>query len=251
MAYYVDAHSHVWTQDTASYPFKAGVTLENSGSFTIPSWTADELLETAASVGVGRAVLIAHGGIYGWDNSYMIESARAYPDQLRVVGAIDVDTLSPSEVESAMRELLPLQRVTGFRIERLCDKGDPAWLQSPGMDTMWRVAAETGQAVCAMMHPEDIDNINAMCERFPDTTVVLDHMASVGENVRFGGTGVVERSDTEMLVGLARHPNVYVKISAFYALGGGEAPYHDLIPLIERLLSACEPLARAFHRTST
>lgn len=127
---------------------------------------------------VRRAVLIAHGGIYGFDNTYMIESAAAYPDQLRVVAAIDVDKLSPEDVEAAMWDLLP-QRVTGFRIERLCDKGNPAWLHSPGMDAMWRVAAETGQAVCAMMHPEDIEHIDVMCERFPDTIVVLDHLASV------------------------------------------------------------------------
>ena len=38
----------------------------------------------------------------------------AHPEQLRVVGAIDVETLSPAEVEAAMWELLP-QRVTGFR----------------------------------------------------------------------------------------------------------------------------------------
>lgn len=68
---------------------------------------------------------------------------------------------------------------------------------------------------------------------------VNDGSKQVGENVRFGGTGVVEQSDVEKLVGLARHPNVYVKISAFYALGMGEAPYHDLIPLIGQLLDAC------------
>lgn len=181
--YYVDAHSHVWSVDTGSFPYKAGVAAHNA-SFTTPSWSTQELLQTAASVGVRRAVLISHGGIYGFDNAYMIESARRYPDQLRIVAAIDVDTLSPSEVEKAMWELLP-QWVTGFRIERLCDKGDPTWLQSPGMDAMWRTAAETRQAVCAMMHPEDIEHIDAMCERFPDTTVVVDHMASVRNSCSF------------------------------------------------------------------
>ena len=41
------------------------------GSFTTPSWTAEELLAAGAEVGVRRAVLISHGGIYGFDNSYM------------------------------------------------------------------------------------------------------------------------------------------------------------------------------------
>ncbi len=178
-AYYVDAHSHVWTTDTSNFPYKIGVKPGNP-SFTTASWTTEELLGTAAAVGVRRAVLISHVGIYGYDNRYLLESARAYPEQLRVVAAIDVDTLNPPEVEAKMWELLP-QQVTGFRIERRCDKGDPAWLQSPGMNAMWRVAADTRQAVCAMMHPEDIAHIDAMCERFPRTTVVLDHMSSVRE----------------------------------------------------------------------
>lgn len=61
----------------------------------------------------------------------------------------------------------------------------------------------------------------------------------VGENARFGGTGLVEKSDVDKLVGLARHANVFVKISAFYALGTGKAPYNDLVPLVHRLLDAC------------
>ena len=260
--YFVDAHSHIWTTDTERYPWAAGVTAED-GSFTTPSWTAEELLTAGAEVGVRRAVLISHGGIYSFDNSYMcaalpppclphtlmrvpagrLDAAAAHPEQLRVVGAIDVEHLPPTEVAAQMRELLP-RRVTGFRLERLGDKGDPSWLQSEGAVEMWRTAAETKQAVCLMMHPPDLPHVSDMCERFPDTVVVIDHMSSIGENKRFGGTGIIEPEDTAALVALARHPNVYVKVSAFYALGTGEAPYLELLPLIRALIAAfgCERL---------
>ena len=66
---------------------------------------------------------------------------------------------------------------TGFRIERECEKGDPSWLQTQGMAAMWRVAGETGQAVCAMCHPEDLVNLDVMCAAYPDTVLVIDHSA--------------------------------------------------------------------------
>ena len=68
--YFIDAHSHIWTTDIERYPWAAGVTAED-GSFTTPSWTAEQLLDAGAEVGVRRAVLISHGGIYSFDNSYM------------------------------------------------------------------------------------------------------------------------------------------------------------------------------------
>ena len=46
--------------------------------------------------------------------------------------------------------------------------------------------------------------------------IIYDELGQVGENVRFGGTGVIEQTDAEALIGLARHPNVFLKISAFF-----------------------------------
>jgi predicted TIM-barrel fold metal-dependent hydrolase len=40
---------------------------------------------------------------------------------------------------------------------------------------------------------------------------------------------------------MARHKQVTVKISAFYALGKKQAPYHDLAPLIKQVYDAFGP----------
>ena len=42
----------------------------------------------------------------------------------------------------------------------------------------------------------------------------------------------------QALLGLAKHPRVYVKLSAFYALGEGAAPYADLVPAIKRVIGS-------------
>ena len=40
---------------------------------------------------------------------------------------------------------------------------------------------------------------------------------------------------------MARHKNVTVKVSAFYALGKKQAPYHDLGPMIKQVYDAFGP----------
>ncbi len=58
-----------------------------------------------------------------------------------------------------------------------------------------------------------------MCSLHSDTPVVVDHLA------RIGADGVIRDADIRLLCALARHRNVYVKVSAFYALGRKSAPY--------------------------
>ena len=44
--------------------------------------------------------------------------------------------------------------------------------------------------------------------------------------------------DLEALLALAKHPQVNVKVSAYYALGAKKPPYDDLAPMIRRLRDA-------------
>ena len=48
-----------------------------------------ECLKEVRQHGVGRVVLIQHHLYHGWDNSYLIDAARRYPDSFVVVGMID------------------------------------------------------------------------------------------------------------------------------------------------------------------
>jgi predicted TIM-barrel fold metal-dependent hydrolase len=242
-SYWVDAHSHVWTRDTEGYPLAPGVELDSaSAGFTVGSWTAEELLSEGAKCGIKRAVLIAHGPIYGFDNTYMTDSVKAYPKALRAVGTVDVDTLPGDEIETQMRTLLS-QGVTGFRVDpgdgsssSGRKKGDQSWLQSEGMERMWAVAALTNQAICCMVTPEDLDHVGEMCSRFPRTPVVIDHLGGIGENVCFGGSGIIEDWELDALLRLAVHERMYIKVSAFYAAGTGAPPYLDLVEAITRIL---------------
>lgn len=218
---HIDAHSHIWTRDINKYPLKQGTTLDDLAP---PSFSTEELLATARKENVGRVVLIGHHTFYGFDNRYMTDAAAQHPGVFRVVGMIDDAKPHP---DVAMKQLLK-QQVTGFRITPWLRK-DAHWLNNDGMKLMWETAATTGQAMCCLINPDNLPEVNKMCEQFPDTKVVIDHFARIGVD------GEVRESDLKNLCSLARHKNTYVKISAYYALGKKQAPYDDLQPMIRRL----------------
>ena len=222
----VDAHSHIWTRDVKHFPLATGKTVDD---LKPPSFTAEELLAVAKPEGVGRVVLIQHHTYHSWDNAYLIDAAKRFPDTFRVVGMVD-DTQPHPDVE--MRRLLPL-RVTGFRITSLI-RGEK-WLDGPGMAAMWKCAAETRQAMCCLINPADLPGVHRMCEHFPHTPVVIDHFARIGMD------GQIHEDDLKQLCGLAKHKHTSVKISAYYALGQKKPPYLDLLPMIRRLLDTFGP----------
>ena len=71
-----------------------------------------------------------------------------------------------------------------------------------------------------------------MCQRHPETKVIIDHIGRIGVD------GQVRDADVVALCDLAAHPRVYVKVGAFYALGKKTPPYLDLAPLVRRVVQA-------------
>ena len=221
---YIDAHVHVWTPDTKRYPLAEGFKPEGMKP---PSFTPEELMAHAAPCGVDRVVLIQMS-FYRFDNSYMLDTIRRFPGVYSGVAIVDLDSARPQDT---MRELAR-QGVRGFRIHPPAGASLDGWIGSSGMQTMWRTAADENLAVCPLINPEALPLIDRMCEKFPQTKVVVDHFARIGID------GGVRSLDLSALCRLARHQRTHVKTSAFYALGKKQAPYTDLGPMIERLLES-------------
>lgn len=220
---YIDAHSHVWSPDTDKWPLAKGKT---RADLAPTSFTPEELLSVAQPEAVGRVVLIQHHIYHGWDNRYLIDCAKRFPGRFVVVGMVDDTTPHP---DVTMKQLLP-QKVRGLRITSWIRGKE--WLEGPGMAAMWKCGAETGQAMCCLINPEDLAGVDAMCEKNPETPVVIDHFARIGVD------GTIRDSDLDALCKLARHKRVHVKLSAYYALGKKQPPYEDLVPMITRVLDA-------------
>jgi predicted TIM-barrel fold metal-dependent hydrolase len=223
---YIDAHSHIWTPDVSRYPLSGGAKLEELDP---KSFTTDELLSLISKHDVTRVVLIQHHKFYGFDNRYMTDATALHPSRFRVVGMVDDRAADPDLKMRALKE----QGVSGFRITSWI-RGRK-WLSGAGMESMWRCAAQTRQAICCLMDPPFLPSLDGMCQKHPETPVVIDHFARIGVD------GTIRQRDVKRLCQLARHRNTHVKISAYYALGKKKPPYLDLIPMIRQLLDAYGP----------
>jgi predicted TIM-barrel fold metal-dependent hydrolase len=223
---WIDAHTHVWTADTEHYPLAAGYRRDEMRP---ASFTLEEFFRHARPEGVARAVLIQMS-FYGFDQRYLLDELTASNGACVGVAVIDDEAADPA---AEMRQLAK-GGVRGFRIYPRNRPVD-GWLAGEGMAAMWRCAAETGMAICPLINPEALPALDAMCARFPETPVVIDHFARIGVD------GMLRESDIAELAKLARHPRTHVKVSAYYALGRKLPPYDDLAPLVRRMIDAYGP----------
>ena len=89
--------------------------------------------------------------------------------------------------------------------------------------------------MCCLIDSDDLAAVDAMCRKFPETPVIVDHFARIGVD------GQIRDADVKRLCSLAKHKHTFVKVSAFYALGKKNAPYLDLVPMIRRVIDAYGP----------
>ncbi len=224
----IDAHSHIWTPDLAHYPLAAGF---QKADMQPASFTAEELLALCRPAGVGRVNLIQMS-YYEFDNSYMLDMIKLYPD--RFVGTAIVDPLGPDPA-GTLRALRP-KGVRALRIQPQYSKQPPAtWLEPEGYQALFALAAETGIVMSCLIGPDAFAEVDRMCARFPEAPVIIDHLGRIGVD------GQIRDADVDALCALAKHPKLHIKVGAFYALGKKAAPYTDLAPLIQRVVRAYGP----------
>jgi len=225
---FIDAHVHVWTPDTARYPLAPGFTKE---SMKPASFTPEELFKHCKPAGVGRINLIQMS-FYGFDNSYMLDMIAKHPGVFAGTAVIDPQGKDPT---AEMGELAK-KGVRAFRIHpKLSQEPVEKWLRPEGYQKMFAAGARNNQAMSCLIGPDGLPELDRMCTAFPDTPVIIDHLA------RIGADGVIRDEEVDRLCAMAKHKKVLLKVGAFYALGKKKAPYEDLAPLIKKCITAFGP----------
>ncbi len=217
---WIDAHVHVWTPDTKKYPLAESFKVSDMAP---ASFTPEELFAHCKPQGVARIVLIQMS-FYKFDNQYMLDCMQKHPGVFAGVAIVDE---AKSDLEATMKSL-GAKGVRGFRL--YAGKPSSLWIKSKEMKTMWSHAADSGQSMCLLINPDNLPSVHTMCENHPKTRVVIDHFA------RIGVSGTIHPMDLDNLCRLSKFENVFVKTSAFYALGKKQAPYTDLGDMIQRLV---------------
>ena len=223
---FIDTHVHLWTDNLREYPLAYSFTPQQmKPNLFLP----EDILRLARPSGVNRVILVQMS-YYGFDNSYMVDVIRRFPQTFRGIAVIDWRERNPA---ATMKELAK-EGIRGFRIYP-DGASSSRWLDGNGFDAIFRCSAQERLAICPLVDPDALLAIDQQCQKFPDTPVIIDHIARIGMH------GNIKDRDIRALCMLARHPHVQVKISAFYALGEKRPPHVDLANLISSVYEAFGP----------
>ena len=217
----VDSHVHVWKIGEPRYPFPDGKAPQEDASPTM-------LLERMKGHGVRRAVLV-HPIQYLWDCRYVGAVVRSSPATF--MGVCRVDPTSPNAAEDLTR----WTRKEGYHGVRLSPHNPPGnWFSDRSlMDPLFRRAAELRVPMCLYFPKEFLVPARELIESHPTLDVVLDHV---------GGATMADPESVRKLEALAKHSQVYVKVSNLWTRSKTkEYPFRDTHDLLKAVYHSFGP----------
>ncbi|KAJ7561860.1 hypothetical protein O6H91_03G044400 [Diphasiastrum complanatum] len=223
----IDSHLHVWAspEEAKEYPYFPGQETTLIGS-------SDDLLKSMEEAGVDGALIVQPIN-YMFDHSYVTSVLQKHPDKF--LGCFLAD---PSDGGNGIAKLEHLVTKEGYKAMRF---NPYLWPPNEKMNNeigrkLFAKAGELGIAVGFMcfkgllLHVEEIEDL---CSQSPSTIVLIDHFGFCKPPLN-----EVEDKSLTRLLQLARLPQVYVKVSAFFRVSRDEFPYRDTWPVLKRLLSS-------------
>lgn len=224
----VDAHIHVWTNDFEKYPLASSVKEEDlrrwpkqiPGS-NLPSFTPEDYFSYSRQVDDVRINLVQMIW-YDTDHSYILDLIANNPDTYAGTGIISLDDPEPDKT------MIELSKRGCFAFRE-----PPSKLEHPAFEKLFTAGAEHELALSFNMGVDLLPKLDRLCQRFPDTPVILDHVCHVGIK-----EAEYSKSDLESLLSFSKHKRVLVKIGPLQALCSRRAPYFDVLPLIQEIVGA-------------
>jgi L-fuconolactonase len=181
--------------------------------------------------GVDGAILIQILG--QTDNSYQEECLQRYPG--RFASVVGVDPLQP-EAPQQLRRLAEGGAV-GVRLR--------PGSRSPGADPLaiWRTAAELGLVVsCPTPSAEFVSDVSELASALPDLKLVIEHLGGSSRS----NDDEAERAARLQVFGLARYPNVFMKVPGLGEFARRAMPVKSPFPFEEPIPAYLEQAYGAF-----
>jgi predicted TIM-barrel fold metal-dependent hydrolase len=226
----IDTHMHVWSGDPGRFPFAHPL----DPNFKPPpiAATAEVVVAEMDESGIRHCVLVQTIS-HGWDNRYLALCLKAHPRRFRGQGLIDpTDPKVAERLEFWVRE----HGLAGVRFSPLYYQGKEGWLNAESSHALWKKAGELRAIFNFFIVTAQLPRLEEMIVRFPDVRVVIDHLA------RIDLKAADPMPEFAKLLALARHPNVWVKVSELNLLSpSGKYPYADTFPWVRRVYDAFGP----------
>ena len=232
----IDSHVHVWGDGTAPFPYLNAPPPELQGEASSPK----QLLRLMDSSGIQGAVIIQPIN-YLYDHSYLLDLMKNPQYNLFKYMALLDPTMEASSGSTRLEELSSLG-FQGIRFnpylwspnERMSDERGMKWFRKCGeLKLVVGIMCFKGLS----LHYEDIVKLLQEGNRNNDavvvenpTQVIIDHFGF------FVQGGKVDEQAWNQLLSLAKYPEVYVKVSAFFRVSIDSYPHTDLDPLVVQLV---------------
>jgi L-fuconolactonase len=199
----IDTHAHVIATDTQRYP-NAPVGGHKSDWSRERPVSTEQMIAAMDQAGIAKAVLVQASTCYGHDNSYVADAVAAHPD--RFTGVFSVDVLAPDALERI--RYWSGRKLTGMRLFTAGSTMNQAdWVDDPRSFPAWECASELRLPVCMQMTVKAIPQLIHILERFPNVSVILDHLA---KPVLSDGPPYSDAADAFRL---AEYKNLYLKLT--------------------------------------
>jgi L-fuconolactonase len=221
-----DAHAHINTTDAARYPVAPvdGHLPETALSDAFP---VESLIAAMDASGVAKALMVQRSHVYGYDNSYILDSAARFPDRLKPLCMVDgrVETATTQAQDCLKRGSV------GIRFMEPEKGGGLNWLASDHARAAWKAAVEEGRSIRVHLfrwnRAEGLAVIAERLREMPETVLVLDHLSNLDPALGID----------DALLSLADHPTTNLMLSMIN-LKRWAADGIDAAPVIEQVVAA-------------
>jgi predicted TIM-barrel fold metal-dependent hydrolase len=174
----------------------------------------EKLLEQMEKSKIDKAVLIQYRAglepIGNTDNTYISLCTKKYPQKLVAVGIVD---WTKKDALETLEYWVKEHGIQGVRLDGMA--------KSPGTNkyAIWEKAAELGINVSVY---GKLDQLGKIAEMFPNLKLHIEHLGMPNNN-------------GDLVVGLAKYPNVSVKfsVSGLRAISKQKYPHEDAHPFFK------------------
>lgn len=225
----IEWNTHLFSRDTARYPFHPQAAYTPSAEHLSPDPLAD-YLDRMQRLGIDYAVLV-HPEPYGDDHRLVLDSLQSAPEKL-----VGTSLFYPKDPD-APRKLIDLVQqepkiiATRFHAHR----GKEIYLDSfadPGVIALWETAASLGLIVELHIGPNYAAQVVGLIQAHPRTLVLIDHLAEphLGSAVEFAD-----------VLALAEYENVCMKLSGLDHFASDAPLYLSARPFTRWVIDAFGP----------
>jgi len=174
-----DTHAHLIADDWDRYPPQA-LRPELPSRRTDYTVTAQSLVDLMDEHGVPTACAVQRLHVYGYDNSYIIDSARAFPGKLLPV--VMLDTQDP-ETPARFTDMVRNQAVRGFRMANSRPSHlDTAWMSSPAAMQVWQACADLNVPMTLIIFHNQLGYtlplLHVIAKMYPQLPILVDHLGT-------------------------------------------------------------------------